>query len=72
MQVLQWTREWSHAKALAWKVAVAYGEDFGRISEPQPGVKEWLQVLSKANVPCAVVSAFDRCIQALKNFSGIQ
>ena len=41
-------------------MASAYGDEFAAASEPQPGVREWLHVLSKVNVPCAVVSTFDR------------
>jgi beta-phosphoglucomutase-like phosphatase (HAD superfamily) len=61
-EVLQWTRDWSRAKALAWKVALACSQEFTTLSDCQPGVREWLQVLSKAQVPCAVVSAFDRLV----------
>ena len=60
MQVLRWTQDWGRARELAWKVASAYGEEFSAIAAAQPGVAEWLQLLSRVNVPCAVVSAFDR------------
>ena len=59
-EVLQWSQEWSRAKELAWRVASAYSAEFAAATEPQPGVREWLHVLSKVNVPCAVVSTFDR------------
>ncbi len=59
-QVLRWTQDWGRAKDLAWKVAGAYGEEFSAIAAPQSGVTEWLQLLARVNVPCAVVSAFDR------------
>ncbi|EIE24734.1 HAD-like protein, partial [Coccomyxa subellipsoidea C-169] len=60
MEVFRWSQDWSRAKDLAWRVASAYGDEFAAASEPQPGVREWLHVLSKVNVPCAVVSTFDR------------
>ena len=60
VQVLRWTRDWGKAKELAWQVAAAYGTNFNAISEPQPGIREWLHALSKSNVPCAIVTAFDR------------
>ena len=60
VQVLRWTRDWGKAKELAWQVAAAYGSNFNAISEPQPGIREWLHALSKSNVPCAIVTAFDR------------
>ncbi len=41
-------------------MAAAYGSNFNAISEPQPGIREWLHALSKSNVPCAIVTAFDR------------
>ncbi|CAL5219752.1 g1652 [Coccomyxa viridis] len=59
-EVLRWTRDWGKAKELAWQVAAAYGSNFTAISEPQPGIREWLHALSKSNVPCAIVTAFDR------------
>jgi beta-phosphoglucomutase-like phosphatase (HAD superfamily) len=59
-EVLRWSQDWSRAKDLAWRVASAYGDEFANATEPQPGVREWLHVLSKVNVPCAVVSTFDR------------
>ncbi len=59
-EVLQWSQEWSRAKELAWRVASAYSEEFAAATEPQPGVGEWLHILSRVNVPCAVVSTFDR------------
>lgn len=60
MEVLRWTQDWGRAKELAWRVASAYGDEFASASEPQPGVREWLHALSKVNVPCAIVSTFDR------------
>lgn len=59
-QVLRWTQDWGRARQLACSVAAAYGGEFSALAQPQAGVAEWLQLLSRVNVPCAVVSAFDR------------
>jgi hypothetical protein len=67
-QVLQWTRDWGRAQALAWQLAVLYAEEFGQLSEPQAGVPEWLTALSRARVPCALVSTFDRCARYLFHY----
>ena len=60
LQVLRWTRDWGKAKQLAWQVAAAYASGFNALTEPQPGIRKWLHALSKANVPCTIVTAFDR------------
>ncbi|KAK9816620.1 hypothetical protein WJX72_002844 [[Myrmecia] bisecta] len=59
-EVLQWTRDWGAAQRMAWRVANLFAEEFGRLSEPLPGVREWLLALNKANVPCAIVSNMDQ------------
>ncbi len=56
MQVLQWTRDWKRAQALAWQVASAYAQLLGEVQAPLPGVLDWLQLMAKNNVPCALVS----------------
>lgn len=60
MQVLQWTRDFGRAQALAWRLALLYAEEFALLSEPQAGVREWLSALQRARVPCALVTTFDR------------
>ena len=50
-QVLRWAQDWGKAKELAWQVAAAYASGFNAITEPQPGIREWLHALSKSNVP---------------------
>ena len=65
LQVLRWVKDWGKAKELAWQVAAAYAAGFKAIAEPQPGIREWLHALSKANVPCAIVTAFDRCSRGM-------
>ena len=72
LQVLIWTRDWGKAKELAWQVAAAYASSFKAITEPQPGIREWLHALSKSNVPCAIVTAFDRWAAGYFHVSPLQ
>lgn len=60
MEVLHWTRDMRRAQGLAWQVATAYGEALRGVEAPLPGVKEWLALMCKTNVPCALVTAMDR------------
>lgn len=53
--MLQWTRDWKRAQELAWLVATAYAQLLGEIEGPLPGVVDWLQLVHKNNVPCALV-----------------
>jgi len=69
---LIWTRDWGKAKELAWQVAAAYASSFNAITEPQPGIREWLHALSKSNVPCAIVTAFDRWAAVYSYVSPLQ
>lgn len=64
MQVLQWTRDWGTAQRLAFEVALAVSREFQTLSEPLPGVKDWLLALKSVNVPCALVTCLDRCLLA--------
>ena len=60
MHVLQWTSEMKRAQELAWLVATAYAQELRHIERPLPGVVDWLSLMSKTNVPCALVTAMDR------------
>ena len=60
LDVLQWTRDIRRAKELAWLVATAYVDALRGVEAPLPGVREWLALMSKTNVPCALVTAMDR------------
>jgi beta-phosphoglucomutase-like phosphatase (HAD superfamily) len=64
MHVLQWTRDVRRARALAWDVAAAYAEELRAVEAPLPGVREWLSLMSKTNVPCALVTSLDRATAA--------
>jgi beta-phosphoglucomutase-like phosphatase (HAD superfamily) len=61
MQVLQWTQSMPRAQELAWLVATEYATMIQNdIQNPLPGVVEWLSLMSKTNVPCALVTAIDK------------
>lgn len=60
MNVLQWTRDMRRAQELAWLVATSYAQALREVEQPLPGVVDWLAVMSKTNVPCALVTAMDR------------
>jgi beta-phosphoglucomutase-like phosphatase (HAD superfamily) len=61
MHVLQWTQSMQRAQELAWLVATEYSAMIQNdIETPLPGVVEWLSVMSKTNVPCALVTAIDK------------
>ena len=60
MQVLQWTRDWKTAQRLAFELAQAVATEFETLSEPLPGVLDWLIALSSVKIPCALVSGLDR------------
>ena len=60
LQVLQWTRDWGKAQQLAWEVANAFVEQCNEADQIKEGVKEWLQALASARVPCTLVSNMSR------------
>jgi len=60
MDVLHWTRDIKRAQEISWLVATAYSEKLAGISAPLHGVQEWLALMSKTNVPCALVANLDR------------
>ncbi|EFN51235.1 hypothetical protein CHLNCDRAFT_33180, partial [Chlorella variabilis] len=58
--VLMWTRDWGRAQELAWLVASEYGRLLLDLAQPRDGVADWLQLMSKTRVPCALVTTMDR------------
>ena len=64
MQVLQWTRDWGTAQRLAFELGENLTREFATLDSPLPGVLEWLLALKSVRVPCALVSALDRYLQA--------
>eukprot|EP00850_Spirogloea_muscicola_P001222 SM000004S15092 [mRNA] locus=s4:1253020:1256259:+ [translate_table: standard] len=59
-QLLAWTQNRSEAQRLTARLAELYCEEFAKVRAPMEGVKEWLEALSTAGVPCAVASSMDR------------
>ena len=60
MHVLQWTQNMQRAQELAWLVATEYAKQIHNIDTPLSGVVEWLEIMNKTNVPCALVTAIDK------------
>jgi beta-phosphoglucomutase-like phosphatase (HAD superfamily) len=60
MHVLQWTQDMRRAQELAWLVGTAYAAGLRSVTEPLPGAAEWLALMAKCNIPCALVTAIDR------------
>ncbi|KAL4448919.1 hypothetical protein ABPG77_007636 [Micractinium sp. CCAP 211/92] len=58
--VLMWTRDWKRAQELAWLVATEYARLLLELAEPLDGVEDWLQLMAKTRVPCALVTSMDR------------
>lgn len=59
-QVLRWTSNPATASALSWELAALLATELERLSEPCPGVREWVASLSKYKVPVAIVSELDK------------
>jgi HAD superfamily hydrolase (TIGR01509 family) len=59
-EVLMWTRDYGQTRKWAYILAMNYAEEFKKVKDALPGVREWLTALSKAHVPCAVVCSMDR------------
>lgn len=59
-EVLHWTRDWKRAQELAWLVASSYSQQLAQLEAPLPGVRDWLSLMAKNNIPCALVSSLDR------------
>ena len=60
MQLLQWTTEMKRAQEIAWLVATAYGKALQEVQQPRHGVAEWLALMSKTSVPCALITSMDK------------
>jgi beta-phosphoglucomutase-like phosphatase (HAD superfamily) len=61
IQVLQWTQSMQRAQELAWLVATEYAKMIQNdIETPLPGVTEWLSIMAKTNVPCALITSIDK------------
>ncbi|GAQ91255.1 Haloacid dehalogenase-like hydrolase (HAD) superfamily protein [Klebsormidium nitens] len=59
-QVLGWTREPEEVARLVVRASELYCQEVAKLRAPQAGLREWLQALRTAGVPCAVTSALSR------------
>ncbi|XP_068330378.1 5-amino-6-(5-phospho-D-ribitylamino)uracil phosphatase, chloroplastic-like isoform X1 [Pyrus communis] len=59
-KLLLWDKEDGELDRLALKFSQLYYDNLLRLSEPVEGIKEWLDAVSTARIPCAVVSSLDR------------
>ncbi|KAJ0046569.1 hypothetical protein Pint_06651 [Pistacia integerrima] len=59
-KVLLWAREESELDRLKLRLSQVYYDNLLRVREPIEGLLEWLDAVSTARIPCAVVSSLDR------------
>ncbi|KAF5947772.1 hypothetical protein HYC85_013729 [Camellia sinensis] len=61
LQILQhWEKEESELDRLKSRLSQLYYENLLKLSEPMDGLEEWLDAVSTARIPCAVVSSLNR------------
>ncbi|KAM7491862.1 hypothetical protein LguiA_034783 [Lonicera macranthoides] len=61
-KVLPWEKEQSELDRLKSRLSQLYCDNLLKLSEPMEGLKEWLDAVSTARIPCAIVSSLDRRI----------
>ncbi|KAI3916500.1 hypothetical protein MKW92_007571 [Papaver armeniacum] len=68
-KVLSWENEDNEVERLKSRLSELYFENLLKLKAPIEGVKEWLDAVSTARVPCAIVSSLDRrtLVEALKH-----
>ncbi len=59
-EMLHWTRDFAYARRLGFRLNELYSEQFEGISQPLPGIKEWLERVNQIGIPIAVVSNMSR------------
>ncbi|XP_068315212.1 5-amino-6-(5-phospho-D-ribitylamino)uracil phosphatase, chloroplastic [Pyrus communis] len=59
-KLLLWDKADGELDRLALKFSQLYCDNLRRLSQPVEGLKEWLDAVSTARIPCAVVSSLDR------------
>uniref|UniRef100_A0A2P2JTS3 Uncharacterized protein MANES_07G138100 n=1 Tax=Rhizophora mucronata TaxID=61149 RepID=A0A2P2JTS3_RHIMU len=59
-KVLRWEIAESELDRLKLRLSQLYCDNLLRLAEPIEGLKEWLDAVCKAHIPCAVVSSLDR------------
>ncbi|XP_044461183.1 uncharacterized protein LOC123192623 isoform X2 [Mangifera indica] len=59
-KVLLWAKEESELDRLKLRLSQLYYDNLLRVREPVEGLQEWLDAVSTARIPCAVVSSLGR------------
>ncbi|ESR49111.1 Haloacid dehalogenase-like hydrolase (HAD) superfamily protein [Citrus sinensis] len=59
-KVLLWGKEESELDRLKSRLTQLYYDNLLSVTEPMEGLQEWLDAVSSARIPCAVVSGLDR------------
>ncbi|CAO2825784.1 unnamed protein product [Amaranthus hypochondriacus] len=59
-KVLQWGKSETETEMLMLRLSQFYYDNLLKLNRPLEGVEEWLEAVSTARIPCAVVSSLDR------------
>ncbi|KAK1284129.1 hypothetical protein QJS10_CPB21g01561 [Acorus calamus] len=59
-KVLRWSKEETELERLKSRLLQFYYDTFSKHIAPVEGLKEWLDAIYTAGIPCAIVSSFDR------------
>ncbi|KAL4278025.1 hypothetical protein GQ457_03G028770 [Hibiscus cannabinus] len=59
-KILRWETVESEVDRLKSRLSQIYYDNLLKIRKPMEGLEEWLDAVSTANIPCAVVSSLDR------------
>ncbi|KMT18896.1 hypothetical protein BVRB_2g029970 [Beta vulgaris subsp. vulgaris] len=59
-KILQWKKSEADVNFLKQRLSQVYYENLLKIDRPLEGLEEWLEAVSTARIPCAVVSSLDR------------
>nr|CAD1839918.1 unnamed protein product [Ananas comosus var. bracteatus] len=71
-KVLRWVGEESELERLKSRLAELYYENFLKLEAPMDGLKDWLDAVHTAGIPCAVVSSIERrCLVEALNRMGL-
>jgi len=59
-EMLHWTRDFAYARRMGFRLNELFSEQFEDISQPLPGIKQWLERVNQIGIPIAVVSNMSR------------
>ncbi|XP_072997970.1 5-amino-6-(5-phospho-D-ribitylamino)uracil phosphatase, chloroplastic [Typha latifolia] len=60
IKVLRWVKEESELERLKLRLSEIYYENILKLDAPVEGLREWLDALHTAGIPCAIVSCLER------------